>query len=512
MHETDNLFLPLINTFNAIGWVPTIRGSLSLNVFDNNKYLWGNVDKFSVEVKTYNGFKESRYMVASSLFTFDDKKGGRSELEKGWKYGRTFRFIFRGTINDEERQNEFIEENFEESENANVKTLLSQKEILIGKLSIVANFSNKITDSFMAFLASLKNLSENKTKYAEGNYSCDESEMKRRELQSEWSTVEEQIISIENDTLGENPIYTFDVILSRDGILFLKDVTCNKFRSNYFLENTASDFSKTKPLPRLFKVAMNFIKFLFHKNYHHNEDNDTYLPLTNLHSIKEGEELNLNRIIKHQIEAFLSPVIKAKRSKEKYVMLNPKGVLLYAESFLHVFESNKFISNSEASLLYKFIERQSNEFEVLETDNKIILNSFLSQKTILARIAIGLSFMLATIVTFDFIFGKLKPVENYYVLKTCIVAGSFIIGILFHSIAVKRAIANGKFNNKEKPRNFFDKDSNFKKGRLSLFYAIRLSLIEIKMIISELKIYNIQLYTLILFILAIIFSWYFWVF
>jgi hypothetical protein len=99
MPSTNNcLYSPLINSFDAVGWIPTIRGSLSLSLFDNSKSIFGDVDKFSVEFKNYYpNFVSSRYLVATSLLATDDYKVGE-------EYCRTFRYVFRGTINDVQKQ------------------------------------------------------------------------------------------------------------------------------------------------------------------------------------------------------------------------------------------------------------------------------------------------------------------------------------------------------------------------------------------------------------------------
>ena len=463
---TDNSFYPLINTFDCFGWVPTIRGSLSLKLFDSSDSILGDVDKYSAVVKTYNNLHSSRYLVASSLFTFDDIKKG--------DYARTFRFIFRGTIKDEDRQKIFIN-NFDNS--GSLENFFQKKELLIGKLSIVTVLSSELTKQEQELLLSLKVLSSLKEDYKikrnKESALLEDLESARNEMKGKWDEIESEIISIEN-TVEENPIYKFDVVLSRDGILFLKDDTTDVFRKTYFKEGTANDYTQNVPIHRLFKTAMIFMKCLFHKNYHHAEEHDSFLPASNLHPIRN--DMSFSRVIKHQTEAFLAPIIQAKRSSNMYILCNPKGILLYTEAFLHVFENNKFVDEEESKLLHKFIDTQAKDFDVLTSDNNAVRNFFLSQRNIFARITVGLTFLITIIRTSVFLF---KEIDDYKI-RLFIVVSSFGLGILIHAYAVRRAITKGKYNKKKKPRSFLNRNSNIAKGKLSYRYRIKRQWIDSK--------------------------------
>lgn len=467
-------FSPLIETFDAIGWVPTIRGNLSLNVFDGSNSILGDVDKYAVEVKAYDGCSAVRYLVASSLFTFDDSK---KKLES------TFRFIFRGTINDEKKQNTFITQKFtDEQQNQDAKKLFKDNGLLIGKLSIVKTLTNKLTVKEQQLLRLLKELKKLKKDYNTAHDIEAESfellAARRVDLKTKWEQVESKIIEIETEGVGENPIYQFDVVLSRDGLLFLKDDTCPEFLRDYYVEGTHSDYKKNIPIHRVFKVAMNFIKFLFHMNYHHREDHDTSLPASNLHPIKSEEDLD--KIVKHQIDALLYPITKTKRYPNKYTLCNPEGILLYAESFLLVLKRNELISDEKFEFNRKFIDNQKKEFESFSSDKKTIRNFFLSQKNILATFTIALSVLLTVIKTLDFfrfndMLCKLNLHEaQVYKYRLYVVLGSLALATLLHRGIIIHYIFKGKFNRKRKMKNFLNRDSNINKGKFSFLYKARI--------------------------------------
>jgi hypothetical protein len=485
MARFGTFYDPVIHDFDAIGWIPTIRGALSLNFLDNSISPLGDVDKFSIEIQTYNGFSSSRYLAASSLFVFDDSK-------KGWHYLRTFRFIFRGTINDEERQNTFIEATFDENQRALAKKLFAKKgkDLLIGRLSMMAIpnklTKRKLTDKEKEILSSMKNLKEMKEKYDKA-YKLDAEtlsalEEKRKGLKEQWIEVEKNTLAIEKDT-GDNPIYMFDVILSRDGILFLKDVTCVKFKETYFTPDKPDDYTKNIPLHRVFKVALHFMTSLFHKNYHHSLEDDAFLPATNLHPIKADK--TLERLVKHQIEAFLNPAIRAKRdiyTSKKYISCNPEGIFPYLESFLYILENNMFIKSDDAELLRKFIDTQSKEYKVWSSDKKVRRNSFLTQRNLVARLTVSLAVLVAGINAFNFI----EPCYLTTLHRVWIIFILGGIGWIIHTIVIQKHIYGGIIFKPKKQRNkFWNKDSHVADGKLSPRYAFRLSWTNTKLYIKR---------------------------
>jgi len=235
----DTPFIPFLKNFDCFGWVPTIRGKLSLN-FNNSDKIWGDTDKYAISVKTYDKQKKSKhYLVASSLYTFVDSK-------KGKHYCRTFRFIFKGSINDENKMKTFTEKIFEKIEDREkAKETITNKELLIGRLIVTAKKTNKLTEKETELLKILKDFEEEKKIYNEDFFLKavvpEKLECKRKTLKEKWEKAEKTINSIEEYLEEEtrNPekddrIYKFEVALSRDGILFLKDVTIEKFKNDYF--------------------------------------------------------------------------------------------------------------------------------------------------------------------------------------------------------------------------------------------------------------------------------------
>ncbi|MDR2498003.1 MAG: hypothetical protein LBD28_01000 [Tannerellaceae bacterium] len=529
MPRFNTPYSPLIEKFDAIGWIPTIKGSLSLNVFDNSNSLLGDVDKFAIEVKTYNGFNTSRYIVASSLFTYDDSKSGSD-------YAKTFRFIFRGTINDRERQNEFINRSLDFADGSLESTkqwreLFEEKDLCIGKLSIVTIPDHSLTEEEKRLINQLKELKKRKEKYIENHdnkaNSLNVLAQGRAQLKTLWEDVESTIIAIENTILPPSaiitrrtkrpeprPIYKFDVALSRDGVLFLKNDTNICF--NFNLDetdidyNSEIDYKRTIPIHRVFKTSMNYIKFLFHRNYHHHDEHDTFLPASNLHPINHDGKFD--RIIKHQMEAFLSPIVKIKRypNIKKYNLCNPEGVLLYAKSFLMVCKRNEIINAHDFDYYSEFVDCQKTEFDAFAHDRRMIVNFFLSQKNVLAKVTIALTILIAVFQTINFlkwddILGvmgiKWESLPPAYAIRLLIVAAIPFVAIVIHNLIVRWYTFRGKFNRKKISKNILNQNSNTKKRQLSRLYKIRLLWItHVKHLIREI----LQAAALTIFIIAVL--------
>jgi hypothetical protein len=514
----------IIDKFDAIGWIPTIRGGLSLNVFDDSESLLGDVDKYSTEIKIYNGFKSSRYLAASSLFAFKDRKKGRN-------YRRAFRFVFRGSINDIAKQDAFLQDTFEESQYVAVKSLFEEKDILIGRLSIISlpNKLNKrrITEQENELLLALKELQSKKNQYDKAFRLFAEDlktlENMRTDLKSIWSCVEAKMSEFEmtleaNDDKKSHRVYKFDVILSRDGILFLKDKTHVLFRGDYFEKGTPSDYTLNIPIHRIFKTALHFITSLFHKNYHHPDEHDAFLPVSNLHPIKK--DASLRRLVKHQVDAFLCPIIKAKRDlgdTKANILCDPEGVLPYFESFIHVSENNQFVDKKDADVFREFINTQSKEYEVRSSDVKSIRSSFLAQRNPWARITVGLAVLAAVIATFDFVINDIPVFCNLSEAKKMMFRGiiafsGFVLGWIIHEILLQKYTYRGVLIKRERNNlnRILNIDSDTSNRKLSRRYAFRLFLLK-ETPIGKRTAYVLKLLSLILFIATIIFLYYYYV-
>lgn len=496
----DTPFIPFLKNFDCFGWVPTIRGKLSLN-FNNSDKIWGDTDKYAISVKTYDKQKKSKhYLVASSLYTFVDSK-------KGKHYCRTFRFIFKGSINDENKMKTFTEKIFEKIEDREkAKETITNKELLIGRLIVTAKKTNKLTEKETELLKILKDFEEEKKIYNEDFFLKavvpEKLECKRKTLKEKWEKAEKTINSIEEYLEEEtrNPekddrIYKFEVALSRDGILFLKDVTIEKFKNDYFNKDTINNYTENIPIPRIFKTSIHFIKFLFHKNYHHHEGDDTFLPASNLHPIKnETEEKEwakrTERINKHQFDAFLNPIIHVKRgNQDGNLNCRPSGIILYAQSLLNVLEKNQLITEEEAKFEQRFLETQKEEVEECLKERKVRINQFIAQDNNAARITAGLAFLAAGIGIFNFlldeaVYPKAKDltvyfgeIENY--IRITVIGVSFTFGVLLNSF-VWRYNLYKEFRPKRESSNILNRCSNTKKGKFSIWYRFRLLLVELR--------------------------------
>lgn len=551
----DSHFVPFLNNWDCCGWVPNIRGKLSIN-FINSKNIWGDTDRYAIALKAYDKVKENElkksnhYIVASSLFTLADSKKNDSTKRRY----RTFRFIFQGSINDKKRIKEFVKSTFRKEEQEKTEKTIENEDILIGRLSIIAKLTYNLTKEEAELLKNLKELEVKKEAY-DKNFFVDALEPEtleedRGELKKGWEeakiiiksfekTLEDEAKTLEDEANSlkekaktlkgdaksveeyanslkgyaekiktKDRIYKFEVALSRDGILFLKDATIEIFKKDYFNKDDINNYEEHIPIPRIFKTATCFIKFLFHKNYHHNHDDDTFLPASNLHPIRniDGQKLTdkTKRLNKHQFDAFLRPIIEVKRGKQS---CNPSGVLLYAQSFLDILEKNKLIPDEEAKYERRFLKTQKEEVEEYLSEKKLRFNSFITQDNIQARITVGLAFVAAFIGIFKFLFVEenFPRLNNFCdinfndikeTIRLWIIVGSFGLGFIFDFL-VKKINRTRKFRPKKERRSILnrcskiiekkkeDKTTEVIAGRFSNWYILRILLIELKIFVGS---------------------------
>jgi hypothetical protein len=491
------LYDTLIEKCDCIAWIPTIRGSLSLDLLDK-RFLLGDIDKYLVEFKHQKGFESSRYILASSLFTFSDSKYYNNI------YCRAFRFFFRGTINCATESTGLCKKLKIESD------IIEDKELLIGKLSIVLNLSKNLSETETRTLSCLNHIQGLKDKY-QSDYidkavSLESLAQQREELKKIYDDTVVQIKQIEDTTI-DNPgyrVWKFDVILSRDGILFLKDDTHLTYKKDYFKEDSPSDYTKNIPIHRCFKTVMTYIKYLFHNHYHHDKNNDSFLPVTNLHSARHSAE-KYSRIINHQLEPFLQQITKHKRFS-KSLSCNPIGISSYAKAFVDIFYYNGFIETEQRDKIHNFIQYQETEAKEFLKDKEKAKDYFITQNNILAAITVGFSFLLATIAIYNFFIDK-NAIGFSVPVKITLLAITFIIGYVLQQGYVKRLIISNfspYTNRKKKKLRFLFKNSNLKRNRLSNLYIFYLYITELKLKISKLKstIFNIILMVTLIFLIA----------
>ncbi|MDR0995590.1 MAG: hypothetical protein LBL81_04795, partial [Tannerella sp.] len=211
----NGVFSKLIKEFDCIGWIPTVRGGFSIRFFDykeKSSPMMGDIDKYAISFKTYDGFKSIRYFIASSLYNCTDSKWDRN-------YVHTFRFIFRATTNNEEMGKQLGGVSY------------SKGKFLVGKLTIVPQFDTSINlnpfkREFLKrefelkdeanLIHELQGITKEKLnfdKLVNSGGSCDNLEGKRTELKRHWDYIESIINRIDNITDKKHCVYKFDVIL-----------------------------------------------------------------------------------------------------------------------------------------------------------------------------------------------------------------------------------------------------------------------------------------------------------
>lgn len=474
----------LICHYDGIGWIPTIRGCLSLDLIDNAKNILGDVDKYSVKFKTINGLRSAHYLFASSLQTVNDSKAGDD-------YERTFRYIFSGSINNEKNIQAFLRKNHLSNDEP-LKTYIQENGLLMGHLTIIVEYPHKLTTLEVTLLNELKALTKKsdifQKKFNVEAVSMEELNTIRNQMLRKWKKLKSIARKIEINE--ERPTYSFNIALTRDGILLLKDVTRNENKEDFAASGTADDYTQNIPLHRLFKTAMNYVKYLFHSNYHHNENHDTYLPSSNLYPAKASGTLNLRQVFRHQLDAFLVPVIKLKRNAFSSYTVEPKGIILYAKAFIRVFEYNKLVPRSMTKNAMGHCDVLQKEIEQMTARQNTIVNTLMTQHNPFVIVSGLLAFVFAFLKTADLLQLKLKdfvnfPFENiphpiYAVGKLMILAiMGFAIYIIPSSIILKK-----QFKLKIRSKNILLRNSKLKRARFSYLYELYISYNTIKMQIN----------------------------
>lgn len=467
----------LLDNYDCFAWIPTIRGSLSLDLITDADEILGDVDKYSVEIKNYKGLHSEHYVAATSLLTVSDSKSGDDYL-------RSFRYVFVGTINEEKRNNDYLGK-YNLARNEKIVSYLSNKGMLLGHLIIIVENPNGLTSDEAELLKEFRELSgimkEYRTHFYVNASSMGKLAEKRNAAIRYWNNIELIVARIEKNEKQENkyPVYSFDTLLTRDGILLLKDVTQNiSDKQTYAEAGTLNDYTCNVPLHRLFKVAMNYMKYLFHSNYHHNQEHDTYLPASNLHPAKNGDSFDLTRIFRHQMEAFLAPVVKLKRKGFKDYTIDANGILLYTKAFVNVFKHNNLIAEAEIKRAEDFLAVQEKEVDYMQQTRKSLISTVLSQRNFLFITSGILAFIVAVLkiaTTFiDFKKVKLSDWASWDMhiigLDIFILIIIIVVGLCFYLIPSSLVLKN-RFKPKKMKRKWFFKDSDIEKKKLSWWYA-----------------------------------------
>lgn len=478
----------VIDCFDSVAWIPTIRGGLSLDVLNLSNDILGDVDKYCIEFKRTDCFKSEHYIAATSYLAFEDSRAGD-------EYCRQFRFVFHGSINVEEERTAFVER-FLLKDSAFEEYCRSES-ILVGYLSIIADLKEehklikllskkKFTESTVALLKAFQDMEQERALYVK-QYAIDSvkhSELRKEQniLVEKWKTIVTRTTEIESEceTDSDKLLFKFAVLLTRDGILFLKDIAEAKTKRTYFKSGTETDYTKNIYLNRVFKSAMNFMKYMFHKNYHHHEKNDTFLPAANLHPIKQSR--NIEKVFRYQLEAFLAPIVKAKRKGFKVINNNSPGILLYAESFIDVYFNNGFIDESKATLYKEFVERQSDEVELHLSKSKIVFENFIVQNNIIAIVTFVIAIVLAAQQIHTYHFASADDSSKLYVTLVSIVVSCLLL--LIYIIRIK----SKQFRIREsRLSDCLLVNSNLNKKQFSVLYSFKLWRIERNLVKGQLK-------------------------
>lgn len=500
----------IIKLYDSFAWIPTIRGALSLELIENSKNILGDVDKYVVHFKKYNGVKSEHYIVVTSLLTVNDSKFGSD-------YARTFRYIFLASINNSDRISDFLRTY--NINNPEVERYFRDEGVLFGKLIIISELTDNLTNTEVLLLQSIKNLVLQKEVFNNEFYikasSMEILETKRNLMFQQWLEIESLVTDIENAN-DNRPTYCFDVFLTRDGILLMRDATIEKYKKSYVSDGISNDYKSSIPLHRLFKVAMNYVKYLFHSNYYHNEEHDTYLPVSNVHPCLILGDNDLRRIFRHQLNAFLTPIMKLKRCKFRDYSIDANGIFIYAKSFINVFKYNSLVETEYIDKAEKFIDIQESEINYLLEPKKNILNTNMAQYNIIFIITGILAFVVAVlsivstfveIVKIDFnkSITEQKKLLIIYLAFTLLI---FFIGYILYIIPRKIAFRD-KFARKRQCWKFLLKNSDLKKSKISFYYRCYVKLREIKLMTNiKLKNYIVMIINILLFFSAITLVYY----
>ncbi|MBR1506129.1 MAG: hypothetical protein IJ614_08485 [Prevotella sp.] len=346
-----------------------------MEMIDNNTDLLGDVDKFVVRIKQHKGLSSEHYLFASSLLTVNDSKTANY-------YTRTFRYVFTGTINQSDAIQRFLDENGLKN-NQEVKSYIKTEGLLLGHLTIIVETSQQLSDIEVTLLNGLKELSEQKKEYLHASVveaaSMERLASLRTEMVNLWHYSLSTTKRLEKVEENQRPFYSFDVLLTRDGILLLKDQTPQVYRNHYAAPGSADDYTQNVPIHRVFKLAMNYVKYLFHFNYHHNQEHDTYLPASNLHPITAVNPIDISPAFRHQIEAFLVPITMLKRKEFNVNSIDANGILLYAKAFVKINRDNQFISHDSAQKSLEHINLLQDEIEFMMKPRNNLFNTVMAQ-------------------------------------------------------------------------------------------------------------------------------------
>ena len=472
----------LISHYDFISWIPTLRGRLSIDLIDDAKGIIGDVDKYLVRFKKINGFRSEHFIIASSLHTVI------SGRKLGKEYLRSFRYIFTGSINNEIITKDFLEK-YDFSKEKKLKQYMDKEGLFMGHLIIVAEVAHTLSDLEVSFLRKLIDLDKINKVFNNNFYVNVASVGELNEISSNmfllWEELHGIASQIENDDNNKRPIFSFDVILTRDGILLLKDTTSSENKAYYAASGTEEDYKKNIHIHPLFIVAMEYVKYLFLSTDYHKEYIDIYLPPSNLYAAKASGSLDLKKVFEHLLDALLVQVIKLKQYKYLGNIIKPEVILLYAKSFIKVFESNNLVEQSVTSKASFFCDNLLKEIELMSRKPKIIAKFSPDNK--FGEISSILTFVL-TCLTLYKIFVDIEPMKFFDPNKIIEDIGLvMVLVIIAYTLYLIPRSRDRSKQRKPKLRNksIFFVNSNLKRARFSRFYDIYIGLFSSKAYINS---------------------------
>lgn len=499
----------LLQHYDAFGWVPTIRGALSLDLFNDSSHRFGDVDAYSAAFKYIRGFQSTHYLAATSYESTHDRKHSK-------KFARGFRTFFYGSINNDESLLEFSSKTGIKTDSSNPAKTFG--DIMLGEVIIVNELTKIIPDceiGAIEAISSLRNdLSRHKTNSTIFAQPFDSLDTSREEMLGDWEKFRRHVSDIKGKS--DLPVYTFDILLTRDGILLIKDTTGPKWIDHFAKPGSSNDYHEHIPLPRIFKHVMNYVKFLFHSNYHHKRQHDTYLPVSNLCPLRSRPD-GFPGIFRHQIDRFLDPVIHLKRKGFKDYSIEPNGIIEYARSFIHVCHNNSLIDQTTATKELAFLGICQSEIDHITKENKSVLNTVITQSNPIF-IWSGVIAVCAAIIKISLPLYNIKALNAQPTDAELTHTYSYIAGVLLlvsliflcFKLCQQRTLSR-RFKMDNKPgriERFMLADSNLKEKRLSHRYTLLILWRTLSMSFKEKAKQITRFILLILIILLLIYSLY----
>lgn len=483
----------LLGYYDAFGWIPTIRGALSLDLMGGKNQICGQADKYAVSFPDCDGLSTNRFVAGTSYNIVSDSKFGKDIT-------RTFRYFFYGTIHSKEDGDRILEclEFCSDDEKNEVRKLIETEGVLIGRLIIRKETPSEVSSYTISIINKIQELINFKEDY---NFkfnidavSFNELKNLRNKMHARWIEIRDEMSRLINESNSKNERirqYEFEVLLTRDGIILIKDCSCPDFKVDYFEANSPSDYTQNVALHRIFKNAMNFIKYLFHSNYHHDEDNDTFLPASNLHPYKHSDSKDFSRIFKHQIDAFLNPIMKMRKGGFQSHAVDSNGILNYAKSFTYTCYQHGLIDEKFYCRELRYIELLDAEVDHASRHNKSLLNSIASQRSLFFILTTVLAFAVASLSIFESALqiSNRKTyrllVDNPWYITAVFVIIICLIGYVLFELSYLQS-AKREFHKKYFKKIayriktwIFFRNSNYEKGQLSCALQLYLKIQEL---------------------------------